>query len=143
MAAASEVPIVGRVKIVDMQDPLLIYQSIGGDEPYYRLVEEFYQGVEQDPVLRPLYPQDLTESKRHLALFLIQRTGGHTTYSMQRGHPRMRARHMPFRIRVKERDAWLTRMTDALEKVPEFAEHKDSLRLFFYEFATFLVNHPD
>jgi hemoglobin len=126
-----------------MQDPLgKIYKDIGRDEPYHQLVEEFYNGVERDPVLRPLYPQDLTESKRHLSLFLIQRTGGHGTYSQERGHPRMRGRHMPFKIGVAERDAWLVNMNDALYKVEEFAAHRAVLNEFFIEFATFLINQP-
>ena len=130
-------------KITGMHDPLgTIYKSVGSDEPYYRLVEEFYAGVEKDPVLRPLYPADLTDSKKHLALFLIQRTGGHMTYSMERGHPRMRMRHMHFPIGIKERDAWLVNMGKALETVPEFAEHKGVLSYFFEDFATFLINKP-
>ncbi len=119
---------------------MAIYDNIGSDEPYYRLVEEFYRGVEQDPVLRPLYPADLTASKRHLALFLIQRTGGHMTYSMERGHPRMRARHMPFAIGVEERNAWMRHMSHALALVPEFEPYSEALSNFFGEFATFLIN---
>jgi hemoglobin len=123
-----------------MQEPLMIYDSVGGDEPYYRLVDTFYAGVETDQRIRLLYPEDLTDSKKHLALFLIQRTGGHGTYSEQRGHPRMRGRHMPFAIGVKERDAWMEHMTNAVNSVPEFARHKDSLLAFFGEFATFMIN---
>ncbi len=126
-----------------MQQPLLIYEDIGGDEPYFRLVDEFYKGVENDPKLRPLYPADLTEPKKHLALFLIQRTGGPMTYSMERGHPRMRQRHMPFRIGTTERDAWMKHMTHALSVVPEFAPFVEALTLFFGEFATFLINHME
>lgn len=127
-----------------MQDPLaLVYKQIGGDEPYYRLVEEFYKGVESDPVLRPLYPADLTESKRHLALFLIQRTGGPGTYSQERGHPRMRMRHMPFAIGIVERNAWLVNMEAALQKVAEFAPVRQDLSAFFSSFATFLINKSD
>jgi hemoglobin len=123
-----------------MQEPLQIYESVGGDEPYFRLVDTFYAGVEKDQRLRPLYPQDLTDSKKHLALFLIQRTGGHMTYSEQRGHPRMRGRHMPFAIGVKERDAWMEHMTDAVNNTPEFEPHKEPLLAFFGEFATFMIN---
>lgn len=124
-------------------DPLAaIFKSVGDSEPYYRLVDLFYSGVETDPLLRPLYPADLTEPKRHLALFLIQRTGGPQTYSQERGHPRMRARHMPFRIGVDERNAWMVHMTAALESVPEFADAKEALLSFFSDFATFLINQP-
>jgi hemoglobin len=127
-----------------MQDPLaLIYRDIGSDEPYHRLVEAFYEGVESDPLLRPLYPEDLSDAKRNLALFLIQRTGGHPTYSNERGHPRMRARHMPFKIGLPERDAWLKNMGGALDRTPEFAGHRDEIEAFFLSFATFLMNSPD
>ncbi len=125
-----------------MQNPAidLIYASIGSEEPFYRLVEQFYDGVTTDTLLRPIYPDDLTDSKRHLALFLIQRTGGAGTYSQERGHPRMRQRHFPFRVGRAERDAWITHMTAALASVPEFAPHQEVLGTFFAEFATFLIN---
>jgi len=120
-----------------------IFSALNNDAPYYQLVEHFYQGVETDSVLRPLYPQDLTEPKKHLALFLVQRTGGPSTYSNERGHPRMRARHMPFRIGMPERDAWLKNMKQALDMVPEFETHKHALYEFFESFATFLINHSE
>ncbi|HEY9773678.1 MAG TPA: globin [Planktothrix sp.] len=121
-----------------------IYLALGKkDEPYFRLVNEFYAGVEKNEILRPLYPEDLQMPKEHLALFLIQRTGGPQTYSLNRGHPRMRARHMPFKIATKERDAWIDEMTVALNAVPEFASHKAALMEFFEGFATFLINSPD
>lgn len=124
-------------------DPVgMVYKAIGADEPFYRLVEHFYAGVEKDPVLRPLYPEDLAPGKEHLALFLIQRTGGRQTYSEQRGHPRMRQRHMPFKIGRKERDAWVKNMEAALDAVPEFAPHAQTMREFFDSFATFMINQP-
>lgn len=127
----------------EMQDPLsIIHSAVGGDEPFYRLVEEFYKGVEDDKILRPMYPEDLQAPKERLALFLIQRMGGATTYSDQRGHPRMRARHLKFPIGLKERDAWLLNMGQALDCVPEFQPHRQVLEEFFTEFATFMINRP-
>lgn len=124
-------------------DPLAaLYQSIGSEEPFYRLVEHFYQGVENDPVLRPLYPQELTDAKRKLALYLIYRTGGSRLYEEERGHPRMRGRHMPFKIGQKERDAWMVNMNRALDLTPEFAPHRSDLDAFFEHFATFMINQP-
>lgn len=124
-----------------MIDPLShIYQHLGSTEPYYKLVDEFYARIEVDKLLRPMYPEDLTDAKRKLALFLIQRTGGATTYSDERGHPRMRGRHMPFSIGQPERDAWMRNMTEAVESVPEFAPHKETLLNFFADFATFMMN---
>lgn len=126
-----------------MNDPLgQIYATIGAEEPYHRLVDYFYKGVESDPVLRPLYPEDLTDAKRHLALFLIQRTGGAGTYSLERGHPRMRARHLPFKIGMIERNAWVHNMSQALDQVSEFAPHRELLDHFFADFATFMINQP-
>ena len=123
------------------QDPIVaIYRTLADEKPIYQLVDEFYAGVETDPVLRPLYPADLTQSKEHLALFLVQRSGGPTTYSDQRGHPRMRMRHMPFKIGQAERDAWIANMFAAIDKVPELSPHRQALRDYFDDFATFLIN---
>jgi hemoglobin len=117
-----------------------VYGAVGSEEPFYRLVELFYKGVESDPVLRPMYPEDLTDAKRKLSLFLIQRTGGAGTYSEERGHPRMRGRHMPFRITTLERNAWMHYMMSALDAVPEFTPHRDTMHEFFSEFSTFMIN---
>ncbi len=75
-------------------------------------------------------------------MFLIQRFGGAQTYSEERGHPRMRARHMPFKISMKEKDAWMTNMNAALDSVPEFDPYKSILKNYFEEFATFMINQP-
>ena len=77
-------------------DPL--FTRVGGEQFFVDLVDHFYAGVAGDPLLRPLYPDDLTESGHHLALFLMQYWGGPATYLEQRGHPRLRMRHMPFVI---------------------------------------------
>jgi hemoglobin len=90
------------------------YDRVGGQPFFDQLVERFYQGVQTDPVLRPLYPEDLTEAKAHLALFLAQYWGGPTTYNEIRGHPRLRMRHAPFVIGRLERDAWLAHMNAAV-----------------------------
>jgi hemoglobin len=125
-------------------DPIsLIYKDIGSDKPFFQLVDVFYSQVEIDTILRPLYPADLTLPKKHLALFLIQRMGGPPTYSNERGHPRMRARHLPFKIGHPEKEAWLKNMNVALDSVAEFGQHKQILQTFFDEFATFMINQPD
>jgi hemoglobin len=119
-----------------------VYKAVGGDEPFFRLVDEFYSGVAQDELLRPMYPEDLSEPKRNLALFLIQRCGGTPTYSMERGHPRMRARHAPFKIGMFERNAWMHHMDAALAAVPEFAAVRDVMHQFFDGFSLFMINQP-
>ena len=120
-----------------------IYAQVGSDAPFYALVEAFYAGVEADPVLRPLYPDDLTHAKLHLAWFLIQRFGGPTRYGEERGHPRLRMRHLPFRIGPAESRAWLTHMDAAVGSVPDFSPYQDILRRYFSESAAFLVNHSE
>ena len=124
-------------------DPLsLIYPGIGSEEPFYRLVEHFYAGVEASASLRPLYPKDLTEAKSKLAKYLIYRTGGSQAYVEERGHPRMRGRHMPFKIGVPERDAWMESMNKALDQTPEFAPYRADLDAFFEHFSTSMINQP-
>ncbi len=127
-----------------MEDPTTeIYAQIGNDAPFYALVDVFYAGVEADPVLRPLYPDDLTQAKEHLVLFLIQRFGGHAQYQAERGHPRLRMRHVPFQIGVAESDAWLKHMTHATETVPEFAPFREMMHRYFADSAAFLINHQE
>jgi hemoglobin len=84
--------------------------------PFFQLlVERFYAGVADDPILRPIYPEaDLAGARRRLTLFLAQYWGGPSTYDVERGHPRLRMRHAPFAIGPVERDAWLARMRDAI-----------------------------
>jgi hemoglobin len=94
-----------------------LFDAVGGQPFFDELVERFYRGVADDPLLRPMYPDDLTEPKRHLALFLGQYWGGPTTYSDERGHPRLRMRHVPFVIGERERDAWLRHMAAALDSL--------------------------
>jgi hemoglobin len=94
------------------------FAAVGGEETFRRLVDEFYAGVADDPVLRPLYPEeDLGPAAERLRLFLIQYWGGPTTYSQQRGHPRLRLRHAPFTVGTAQRDAWLRHMRAALDSL--------------------------
>jgi len=92
-----------------------LYERVGGEAFFTELVDRFYDGVESDPLLRPMYPEDLSASRRHLTLFLMQYWGGPTTYSEERGHPRLRRRHAPHQIDAAARDAWLAHMRGALD----------------------------
>jgi hemoglobin len=94
-----------------------LFEQVGGEAFFEQLVDAFYDVVTTDETLRPMYPADLTESKRHLTLFLIQYWGGPGTYQEERGHPRLRMRHAPFRITKTARDAWLAAMNSALESL--------------------------
>ena len=92
-----------------------LYDRAGGSPFFEALVGRFYDGVETDPVLRPVYPEpDLAGARHRLTLFLIQYWGGPTTYDDERGHPRLRMRHAPFAIGPAERDRWLVHMRAAL-----------------------------
>jgi hemoglobin len=93
-------------------------------------------------VLRPLYPEDLEGPKRHLALFLVQYWGGPRTYTDERGHPRLRMRHFPFRIGQAERAAWLDHMRRAVEASPASPGDAEMLVDYFETAATSLVNQP-
>jgi hemoglobin len=96
---------------------VVVYEVVGGQPFFDELVARFYRKVSTDLLLRPLYPDDLGDSARHLALFLGQYWGGPTTYSDERGHPRLRMRHAPFVVGEPERDAWLRHMTAALDSL--------------------------
>ena len=94
------------------------YDEVGGHATFERLVARFYAAVRTDPVLAPLYPQDDWEgAETRLRRFLEQYWGGPTTYSDERGHPRLRMRHAPFAIGPAERNAWLTHMRDAVDSL--------------------------
>lgn len=118
-----------------------LYQAMGGESTFTRLVDRFYAGVADDPVLRPLYAgEDLAPAKEHLRLFLVQYWGGPRTYSDQRGHPRLRMRHAHFVIGEAERDAWLRHMRDALDTLHLDGEVEDRLWGYLVSAAHTLVN---
>nr|MDQ3383867.1 globin [Actinomycetota bacterium] len=92
------------------------YDRVGGHETFVKLVAEFYRGVAADEALRALYPEeDLGPAEERLRMFLEQYWGGPKTYSEQRGHPRLRMRHMPFTVTPTQRDRWLAHMNAAID----------------------------
>jgi hemoglobin len=120
------------------------YDAVGGEPTFRKLVDEFYAGVANDPLLRPMYPEeDLGPAADRLALFLMQYWGGPRTYSMQRGHPRLRMRHAPYRIGPAERDAWLRHMRRAVESLNLPPELAGPLWEYLERVAYFLVNTFD
>ncbi|GII03754.1 globin [Planobispora takensis] len=120
------------------------YEAVGGEEIFRRLVHRFYEGVVEDPLLWPLYPQeDLAGAEERLRMFLIQYWGGPGTYSQQRGHPRLRMRHNPFVIGGAERDAWLKHMRDAVDSLELPAELDKRLWDYLVYAAHSMVNAPD
>ncbi len=122
----------------------VLFDRVGGMPFFVDLVDRFYLGVAGDPLLRPLYPDDLADSRAHLALFLGQYWGGPSTYNDQRGHPRLRLRHAPFVIGPAERDAWLRHMREAVEHLQSLdrvsAGDAEELLEYFSMAATNLVN---
>jgi hemoglobin len=110
-------------RVSEPQSGPTLYELVGGEETFRRLVARFYEGVRDDPVLRPLYPEeDLGPAEDRLRMFLVQYWGGPRTYSVQRGHPRLRMRHAPFAIGEAARDAWLHHMREAVDSLELPAE---------------------
>ena len=130
--------------VSDQESDGSVYDAVGGRPFFVDLVDGFYAGVMDDLLLRPLYPGDLTDSRRHLAGFLAQYWGGPSTYSDERGHPRLRMRHAPFAIGDAERDAWLRHMLGSLEAVAAAratpVEAVTRIRAYLTDVADFLVN---
>ncbi|GAA4732477.1 globin [Pedococcus ginsenosidimutans] len=120
------------------------YEQVGGHETFRRLVHEFYRGVAEDPALRALYPeQDLGPAEERLRLFLEQYWGGPTTYSEQRGHPRLRMRHHPFKVTPAQRDRWLRHMMAAVDTLGLAPADDLLLRDYLERAAHSLVNSLD
>ena len=119
-----------------------LFERVGGTPFFERLAEEFYVSVRTDPVLLALYPEpdDLGPARRRLALFLAQYWGGPTTYSDERGHPRLRMRHATFPIDDAMRDRWLAHMNAALDAVAAPAELVAEMRDYFVRAADHLRN---
>ena len=117
-----------------------LYELVGGDQWFFDLVDRFYARVEDDPILRPLYPDDLGPPAHHLAQFLVQYWGGPETYSEQRGHPRLRMRHMHMKIGQAERDSWFGHMAAALADGGLSEEAESEVREYFENAAAHLVN---
>jgi hemoglobin len=94
------------------------FDRVGGHDTFDRLVRRFYVGIKDDPLLRPMYPDDnLDGAVWRLTAFLEQYWGGPGTYSEQRGHPRLRMRHVPFAVTPDARDRWLHHMTVAVDEL--------------------------
>lgn len=101
---------------------LTIYERIGGAEAIKQLVKRFYEKVQKQPLLAPLFPVDIEPVRDKQMLFLTQFFGGPMVYSDLYGHPMMRARHMPFPITSERADAWLQCMSEALAGI-DIDEH--------------------
>lgn len=125
-----------------MSDEVSLYQEVGGSDFFIELVNKFYEGVINDEVIISLYPDrnDLEGAKERLSLFLMQYWGGPTTYSDERGHPRLRQRHFPFAIGERERDHWLMHMQGAIDAMPTSESVRTRLSEYMSNAAQHLVN---
>ena len=112
---------------------MTFYDAIGGYPTVAKIVDRFYEGVAEDEVLRPMYPEeDLGPAAERLTLFLAQYWGGPTTYSETRGHPRLRMRHAPFKVNPDARDRWLKHFKAGLEA----ANLSPELHAQFWDYVT-------
>ncbi len=119
-----------------------LFEEVGGTPFFDRLVERFYEGVVTDDVLLPLYPEqsDLSGAKERLTLFLQQYWGGPTTYSDERGHPRLRQRHFPFVIGERERDRWMVHMMAAVDELSPNDSVHQQLAEYMAMASTAMIN---
>ena len=120
-----------------------VHQQIG-EEGLNNLVSAFYKRVKEDDLLSPMYPNDDWEgAQERLADFLIYRCGGSQKYIEERGHPRLRMRHMPFHIGTAERDRWLKLMGEAMDETGVKPPASELLSEFFVQTADFMRNSSD
>ena len=117
------------------------YEQFGGEPTFRKLVDAFYAGVADDPLLRPMYPdEDLGPARDRLTKFLIQYWGGPTTYSDERGHPRLRMRHASFTVDASARDAWLRHMRAAVDSLDLEPQAAKTLWDYLERAAFFMTN---
>lgn len=122
------------------------YELMGGDEGIRRLVDRFYDimdSASEASNVRALHAQSLKQSREKLYLFLTGWTGGPPVYVEKYGHPRLRARHLPFPIGIRERDEWLWCMDQALDEATMPDELRAGIRQKLHEVADFMRNTPD
>lgn len=121
----------------------LIFTTLG-EEGFGQLTKAFYRRVREDELIGPMYPdQDWAGAEERLREFLLFRFGAVTRYLEKRGHPRLRARHMPFRIGIAERDRWVFLMGEAAKEVVADTGVRSALMEFFAQVADFLRNTPE
>jgi len=125
---------------VSLSEQVSVFEKVGGAPFFASLVDRFYQGVAGDDLLRPMYPEDLSGAAERLTMFLCQYWGGPDTYSQQRGHPRLRMRHGPYRVDRAARDAWLAHMISALEQEPPPEPIRSAMIDYFVRSADFMRN---
>ncbi|MBI9035008.1 MAG: globin [Bacteroidales bacterium] len=116
------------------------YFDLIGEDNVWQLIADFYEGIKTNEILRPMYPDALEPAQERLFLFIMQYLGGPGIYGEQRGHPRLRMRHVRFQINQQARDAWMANMKAAIEKNAMPEQGKEFLLKYFDDTATFLMN---
>ncbi len=127
-------------------EPATIYELIGGADPLRALVDRFYDLMDLEPefaLLRSLHPPTMENSRDRLFWFLSGWSGGPDLYVQRHGHPRLRARHLPYAIATPERDQWLRCMAWALRDTGVAPALQERLLLAFYDTADWMRNRPD
>jgi len=120
------------------------YDEIGGEPTITTIVHRFYAGVADDPLLRPMYPEeDLGPAEERFRLFLVQYWGGPTTYSQERGHPRLRMRHAPFTVTPAAAERWLVHFRAGLDEAALTPEQDQRFWEYVTHAAQFMVNTLD
>jgi hemoglobin len=117
-----------------------LYEQVGGEPTFLKLVDVFYRRVEGDPVLRSIFPEDMEAGKRWQFLFLSQFFGGPQHYAQERGHPRLKMRHMPFPIDAKTRAAWLGHMLAAIDEAGIEEPMRSVMRDYFERASEHMIN---
>jgi hemoglobin len=125
------------------EQPGSFYEAVGGEPTFRAIVHRFYELVATDDLMRPMYPEeDLGPAEDRLRMFLVQYWGGPTTYSDQRGHPRLRMRHAPFPIGPAARDRWLQHMRTAVKEARLAPLHEATLWDYLERAAHAMLNLP-
>jgi len=126
-----------------MMNEAVIYATLG-EEGFTRLIAAFYRRMRQDELVGSMYPEDDWDgAEERLRDFLLFRFGAEQRYLVKRGHPRLRARHLPFRIGLAERDRWLALMGEAAAEVIVDEGIRETLMAFFAQVADFMRNRPE
>ena len=135
-------PVSGRRvgSAVNDDAPHAMYARVGGREFFVGLVNRFYEGVASDPILRPMYEEDLDQARLRLVSFLSQYFGGTREYEELRGSPMLRARHLKFPIDEVAKDAWLVHMGNALDRSEISPDDREEMWRYFVAGANFFVN---
>ncbi|MDP4085149.1 MAG: globin [Bacillota bacterium] len=118
------------------------FEAVGG-ETLHQIIDTFYGLVSKNPDLSPIFPNDLSEVARRQKQFLTQYLGGPSLYTQEHGHPMMRARHSPFPITPTRAKAWLSCMSQAMDKVGFEGPIRDEFYSRLVMTAQYMINTPD